>query len=283
MGVFVFLYFLLPETRPGPLEDLSFSYQGEDFSQAARASLSIDLHSSHSDGSKEPTVIERLRQGLSRSAILGDADFRQERRHLHRQDSKGRKSKTHRKYTFYEPSYNDDLATGKLQRALSDGAYSQVHHHHLSRSSHETSRKFSHLSENSRKSKGNGVAASDKTPVLSNAMRALYSPTDLEYGSGNSGLTSLMNSHNSSDWTESGATGDERLYSQKHHLSFNSKHFGEGAREVKDSGHDQSQASMGQRKLPGNERVERSRERRSTSLTVHETWTDSCDADVEAD
>ncbi|RUS70566.1 hypothetical protein EGW08_021680 [Elysia chlorotica] len=317
LGLFVFLYLLLPETRPGPLEGLTFSCQGEACGKAcgkacgeacgkaARSSLSIDLHSSTQRGvSRHASVMDQLRHGLSQAAMLTGAGFHGNKTGPHRQDSRERRSKVTGRYTFYDHIRDGGSSlTRTFHRTLSDGAYSQniIHHIYAGKQSHKISTECFYLSENCEKQRDSGVhykrlhseespdvsrsSVTDKSPPISSATRTVYSPTGVEIGSGNAGLTSLMASYNSSgDCTQSETTGDQRFNTQSPHQQpsvSTEHHVSAGAGDFNESPHN-AHSSVEQTRHSAHERVRRSSLRNSTSQSNHDTWTESCDADEEA-
>lgn len=257
--IYLILYSLLPETRPGPLENLTFTYEGEDFGQAARASVSIDVYSSHSDGSKENNIAERLRQGFSKSAILGH-NF--ERQH----SIKSQKFKSHGDDMLYDPLYFDKARGRKLQRAFSDGGYGQVYY------PSDLSSDRQHLPDSRKKNQDcekiddycRERPATSRTSGVSSMLGRSYIG-DLEFSSGNSGLTSLMDTSTSSEWTRSGMLGDAQGSLIR---DMGSGPFG----------------SNDHKKRRETERKRHSSQRQSVSSFVYGTWSDhSCDADVEGD
>ncbi|GFN99427.1 solute carrier family 2, facilitated glucose transporter member 2 [Plakobranchus ocellatus] len=258
--LFVFLYFLLPETRPGPLEDLSFSYPGEEFNQAARASLSIGLGSSLSDGhvSKESNVADLIKQGFSVSAaILHSEDLHNSRKYGSGKQSSRRKSANYRRIPSSE--------SGKSARgqAVSDpgSAFTRVHREQ-SRTDTASPQGF----------------AFDMGKKLKKVN--LYDAKESDKGSSNSGLTSLMNTP-SDDFNQSGRFKEDN-YSVGHLHTLQNPHDVICYDSTDEYGRfDYDAEDAEKRRLLVKEKGRRSSHQ--PYVSVQERWTESCDADAEAD
>ena len=284
-ALLVFLYFLLPETRPGPLEELSFSYQGEDFGEAARASVSIDVYCSNSEGgSPGSNIVDRLRKGFSKSAFLGRGNSRYDKGQNRKKKAKG----STRKDALYHQVRGSEWTEGKPQGSLSDsyqylsddwsgnnsGLDGQGRKVHRSKTS-----KIGNGKDSDNLLKAPVVSDLEKPSSLSIAKGKLLQNNggDVEYGSGNSGLTSLLNSASSGEQSFNGSLSYERvhpqsierLYSQIDRLSFASDHYARGE--------EQEAGDIDPRNFLGSQRTRRSSSQRKSEST----WIESCDADEE--